>query len=363
MIEEIYFDLGVRLNRFPQKMPLVDEYLLILREIFTPEEAAVAIRLPAQPAPLSELCDRVGMAERDLQEVLERMAQKGTVFSFEREGITRYSAIPFVPGIAEFQLMRADGSDRERTFAILFEEFEKKMASLLNPETIEQLGEMGGRPFARVVPVEEEVRSLPEILPYEAVSTFLERESFFAVAKCYCRHHADLMGRPCKVTNAPQFGCMSFGEVARFIVHRGFGKEVSKEQAHQILDECEKAGLVHCTNNVSDMMTFICNCCGCCCGILRMLVKYQHPFALARSNFIAEASPDACSGCGACVNVCQVQALALREGEISVDVDRCIGCGLCSASCPTGGLRLVRREQTCMPASATDPFVGVLEEA
>lgn len=362
MIDDIYFQVGARLNRFPQKMPLVDEYLRILQEIFTPEEAAIAIRLPAQPAPLTDLCERVGMGERELRAVLERMAEKGTVFSIEREGRTRYSVVPFVPGIAEFQLMRADGSARERTFAVLFEEFEKKMTSLMTPETMQQLGGMEGKPFARVIPVEEEARSVTEILPYEIASAFLERENFFAVAKCYCRHHADLMGRPCKVTNAPEFGCMSFGDVARFVVHRGFGKEVSREEARRILDGCEKAGLVHCTNNVSDMMTFICNCCGCCCGILRLLVKYRYPLALARSNFIVQAARDACSGCGDCMNVCQVHALALREGTVCLDVDRCIGCGLCCASCPTGCLSLVRRKEIVVPGRATDPFIGVLED-
>ena len=363
MIPEIYYELGARLNRFSQKMPLVDDYLLILQEIFTPEEASLAIRLPAQPAALSELSGRTGMPEQVLGAILERMARKGTVFSLERDGRTEYSAIPFVPGIAEFQLMRGEGSDREKKFAALFEEFEKKMSALLTPEMMGQLEGMTGSPFARVIPVEEEVCSISQIFPYEKVCQLIEQEDCFAVAKCYCRHHADLMGRPCKVKGVPEVGCMSFGDVARFVVKRGFGREASREEARQILDGCEKAGLVHCTNNVSNLMTFICNCCGCCCGILRMVVKYNHPRALAQSNFFVQARPEDCSGCGDCVERCQVQALALEDLTVRVDSSRCIGCGVCSTGCPTGALQLVRKDVMIEPVRASDPFVGILEGA
>jgi len=361
MIPDVYHELGARLNEFAYKVPLLDDYLLILQEVFTPEEARIAINLPGRPARLSVLSEQMQMAEAELSEILERMAHKGSVFTLERDGHTEYCAIPFVPGIVEFQLMRAEGSPREKKLATMLEAFEEKMAPFMTPEMVEQFQEMIGDPFARVIPIQEEMQSVTEIYPYEKISEFIDREDFFAAAKCYCRHHTDLMGRECEAKGVPEYSCMSFGDVARFVVKHGYGKEITQDEARTILDECEKAGLVHCTNNVSDMMTFICNCCGCCCGIFRMLVKYQNPKAVALANFVVQASVEDCSGCGDCLERCQVQALTLEDDVVAIDASRCIGCGLCSTTCPTGCLELVRRAPVVEPGSATDPFVGILE--
>ncbi len=361
MIPEVYTELGARLNEFAYKVPLIDDYLQILQEVFTPEEARIAIKLPGRPARLSELSERLDTPEEDLAEILERMAQKGTLFTREKDGQTEYCAIPFVPGIVEFQLMRAEGSPREKKLAAMLEAFEEKMAPFMTPEMVEQFQEMVGDPFARVIPMQEEVQSETEVFPYERISEFIDREEYFAAAKCYCRHHTDLMGRSCKAKGVPEYSCMSFGDVARFVVKHGYGKEITRQEARTILDQCEKAGLVHCTNNVSDMMTFICNCCGCCCGIFRMLVKYHNPRALAQANFVVQATVGDCSGCGDCLARCQVRALALENDVIAIDSSRCIGCGLCATTCPTGCLRLVRREVIVTPGTARDPFVGILE--
>jgi hypothetical protein len=183
MIPDVYHELGARLNEFAYKVPLLDDYLRILQEVFTPEEARIAIQLPGRPAALSELAEKIGMDEAKLSGTLERMAHRGTVFTVERHGHAEYCAIPFVPGIVEFQLMRAEGSPQEKKLAVMLEAFEEKMAPFMTPEMVEQFQEMIGDPFARVIPVQEEVRSLTEVFPYEQISEFIDKEEFFAAAK------------------------------------------------------------------------------------------------------------------------------------------------------------------------------------
>ncbi len=41
-----------------------------------------------------------------------------------------------------------------------------------------------------------------------------------------------------------------------------------------------------------------------------------------------------CIGCGACVEVCPVQALAMEDDKAKCDADICIDCGACIATCP-----------------------------
>ena len=48
-----------------------------------------------------------------------------------------------------------------------------------------------------------------------------------------------------------------------------------------------------------------------------------------------------CTGCGACVSICPVQAISMKmdeEGFLypAVDGNRCIGCDLCEKRCPVG---------------------------
>lgn len=48
--------------------------------------------------------------------------------------------------------------------------------------------------------------------------------------------------------------------------------------------------------------------------------------------------PDKCGACGACIVVCQEDALKLVDGEIIYNEEKCVHCGDCVAVCPTGAL-------------------------
>ena len=48
---------------------------------------------------------------------------------------------------------------------------------------------------------------------------------------------------------------------------------------------------------------------------------------------------DKCIGCGACVDMCPVNALAVEDGKVKVNND-CIDCGACVSSCPAEALEL-----------------------
>jgi len=46
-----------------------------------------------------------------------------------------------------------------------------------------------------------------------------------------------------------------------------------------------------------------------------------------------------CVGCGACVDMCPVNALHVENGKVQVNND-CIDCGACTSSCPVDALEL-----------------------
>jgi hypothetical protein len=267
------------LNLYQLKILLVEPYLNILREIYEEEEAQVGSELPMGSYTASELAAKLGRDEKSLTELLETMADKGTIFVTKtEEGVSQYSLTPFVPGVVEFQLMRGTDTPQDRKVARMLHDFmEGEMKDLTreamkDPEVAKQM--IPDAP-ARTITVEAELPRGTQIYPFEKLTELVDQESYFAAAKCYCRHHAYLIDQPCKVEGVPEYSCLMFGKAAEYIVDRDFGKQITREEAHQILEATGKAGLVHNTNNWIDNTGFICNCCGCCCGFLKMVKEYD----------------------------------------------------------------------------------------
>jgi ferredoxin len=118
----------------------------------------------------------------------------------------------------------------------------------------------------------------------------------------------------------------------------------------QILHDTEEAGLVHTIGNYRDGHNYICNCCTCCCGILRGVAEFDIPTAIAHSGFQAVVDSELCIGCGDCVERCQFGAREVPEDVCEADVVRCVGCGVCVSVCPADALHLERRlEEEAFP--------------
>ena len=57
----------------------------------------------------------------------------------------------------------------------------------------------------------------------------------------------------------------------------------------------------------------------------------------AKTPTVEEEHP--CSECEACLEVCQEDAVTLRDGYPELDMSRCVACGRCIAVCPAGTLQ------------------------
>ncbi len=105
-----------------------------------------------------------------------------------------------------------------------------------------------------------------------------------------------------------------------------------------MLDEAERVGLVHTVSNVASGIGYVCNCCGCCCGLLRGINEWGIEHSVAQANYFAEIDPLTCTACGTCEERCQVDAIAVSDDGVRVvRRESCIGCGLCVTGCPDGG--------------------------
>ena len=135
------------------------------------------------------------------------------------------------------------------------------------------------------------------------------------------------------------------GFYADYYVDQGMGRRITQEEALDILELAEEAGLVHQFADSLDPGA-ICNCCPDCCGDLRVLKMLPNPAAFAVSNHFSQVEPDLCNACEVCVDRCPMDAISMTAEDVAnINLDRCIGCGLCINACPTEALILVSKPE------------------
>ena len=138
---------------------------------------------------------------------------------------------------------------------------------------------------------------------------------------------------------------MQFGQGAQFVIEKGMGRKVSKEEAVEVLKRSEEAGLVHCSSNRQEI-DFVCNCCADHCMILKTALVQPKPGLALNSGFQPLFDADRCTACEICIDNCPGTALTLGENDVPVvNLDRCFGCGVCATGCPSEAVAMVVRAE------------------
>ena len=324
MTDNVYDQLANALDKLPNGFPRTPSNieLAILKKIFSPQEAQLAAHLCGELEPVDALAERFGLATGEAMSRLINMARRGLVWYEKKNGKRCFRLAPFVVGIYEAQLGNLD-----HELAHLVEHY---MASggavgIMQPQPA----------LHRVVPAQSAVKS-EWILPYDDVRAILLTSKTFHVRDCICRAQQSLLGQPCKL---PTRICLSFSSLEG----TAGPDDISQAEALALLDKAEKVGLVHTVSNVMQGIGYVCNCCSCCCAILRGITEYGIENSVARAGYYAVIDPDECLSCGTCVERCHVRAISEQDGVSVVDQTHCIGCGLCVTGCPNDAARLQRR--------------------
>ncbi len=312
----------------------------VLRLLFSPEDAHIARQLP-QVISVPALARKLEMDEAELDHQITSMAERGLVLDFERDDKRYVLATPVVIGFYEFTFMRerpdAPLAEYAEAFDGLFED-EAFVRSVFAGST--QLG----RSFVR----EEAVTS--EILDWERATEVVKDARAVAVSLCPCRTDASLRGEGCE---APTRTCLTFNGAADNLVRSGIAEPISNEEALEILGVAKEAGLAQTGDNVRNSVSYMCNCCGCCCGMMRSIKKYSIYDGIVPSNFVAAVDHEKCRGCTKCAKACPVDAIdivptngeGLRKNWAIVDADRCLGCGVCDDQCRWDAHAMLERDE------------------
>lgn len=331
MTEDVYTRLAKRLDELPSGYPATDGgvELKILRHIFTPEEAEMALKMRSVPETVEQVAERLGMPVPEMQGVLDNLVEKGQIGSFKMFGQRMYMLFPFIVGIYEFQLKRMD-----KEMAELFEEYA--------PSLVGTVGRFAPA-LGRVIPVSTEIDAEQQVHRYEDVVRMIEEAKSFQLMECICRKEQALQGNPCKHKLET---CLGMSQEEGAFDRYARGTIISREEALEVIKDAEQEGLVHFSYNVQDGQAFVCNCCSCCCAGLRGIKEFNAPYMMAKSHHVASIDPDSCTACGDCAaGRCPVDAIAEEDLSYRVIPERCIGCGVCTTACPTESIRLVRKPE------------------
>ena len=329
-VDDLYRQLQRHLDRMPVGFPATESgvEIRILKHLFTPEEATIALELSAIPEPVAVIHKRFQskMSLADCSNALQQMAGKGLIHEFPIQGQMHYGKMIFAIGMFERQVNRLtpefEKDAREYLLGTFAEAFHSKKTTQL-----------------RTVPVHQSIAVEHNVATYDDIREFVKRsDGPFAKMNCICRQGSDLYRESCKHTQLRE-NCLMLGMAAEAMVGHGAARFISREEMLQLLDEADKEGLVLQPENTKTPL-FVCCCCGCCCGVLGSAKKFPRPAEYFSASYRAEVDSDSCASCWVCRERCQMEAILEVDGVSQVDEARCIGCALCVTTCPSGALKL-----------------------
>ncbi|MFC1533379.1 hypothetical protein ACFL7M_08465, partial [Thermodesulfobacteriota bacterium] len=290
MVEDVYRKMCEKLAKRGGKYPGLDipEFYVLVQELFTQEEAAVYNAIPRGFNQVKDIAAEAGKSEKQISSILEAMADKGLCITSTKGGDRFYNALPFAPGMFEYQFIRGTSTDKDKKLAKLIHAYKAAVDAVKGPPKVTF-------PYERVIPVGRKIMVGNKIHTYDQVEHYINKYDPLAVGTCFCRHEAKLIdengdcGKPNDV-------CMQFGMGAQFVIDRKMSRKITKEEALSILNRSEEAGLVHASLNRQEI-DFICNCCSCHCMILQTALAQPRPGFSLNSGFQPVLNGEKCTAC------------------------------------------------------------------
>ena len=337
-----YNRLATHLEHLTMGYPYTEELIDLLKEMFSPTEAQVALAIPNDLAPLAvsgleNIAARTDLPMSAVAEALESMAARNILYSAPtHDGATGYALLQVGYGLPQTFFWGGRQDDTAKKMAKLVLNYFKV------PITQKIYGGVRTKSF-KYSPANMSIEiPMQGVMPNEQVGPIVDAATKIAVAHCPCRMSAKILGR----SDCPHSleVCVKYDEMAEFVIDKGLAREVSKDEAHQIMENSEKEGLVHMVDNAQGQIKHTCNCCGHYCWNVGIIRRRKIPRdQLMAVYFIRETELDECIGCGACADICPVDAVIMVEDKPRVDQDWCIGCGVCAIQCPADVISIKRR--------------------
>jgi len=338
---EVYKELADHLSMLAMGFPPTETLEEILKEIFSPIEAKAVLAIPnrvipLQPVAFDTIAENSSLPEAELKNILEDLAGKGHIFEGKTEtGEKGYTFQQMGFSFPQTFFWKGEDTPHARNMAGL-------VAKYFNRKVTTKAYSSKTKPY-RYIPVSGTIKTdIQAVLPHHTMESVIEKVTDFAVCHCSCRMIARLRGSPC---NHSTEICIKFDEVARYVIDKGLGRKITREEAQRLIQQAEEEGLVHFVDNARGGIKHNCNCCGCACWNVGAIKRRKIPRdAIMEVYFTRSTDEEECVGCGKCAEICPVAAVEMKHDVPVVDPDWCIGCGVCATGCPANAVQMVLRE-------------------
>jgi len=354
-------------------MPPLEPILKIIDLCITPEEIGLLLKMGTdlysyeQAAALSE------MNSEKFNLIFESLKQKAFIGIKNPEtSEEKYTLHPFVVGWFEGQVSFLIGRPEEKEFAQRYMEFFNSARNLnffpirqiMNvvgkyaPATNQSVGTVRESKNAKgkstIIIDEKIVAPDSKIYPTSSINDMIMEygtKSIIGQFKaCMCRQMTSSADNPCRLKMPDDIGCMGFGEVIKTYMKYGYMRQISKEEAFDVIQKARDCGAVHSVFHEMDDTKLpqigMCNCCWDCCGIFRSYNMGVTPLRYS-CYFMAQITDNSrCTGCGKCAKYCPTAAIKVVEKKVALDTKKCIGCGQCVHQCVRFVVELVENKRT-----------------
>lgn len=276
--------------------------------VVSDEQADVALTLGLRKERTAEyVAKKCGKSLEETTKILMELAKIGVCKVFHNEeGQEVYMVQIFAPGILEMMVNNKEQLEKYPQIGKAFEEYTRLRIANIAPNLPMGTGMM------RVIPIETAIAGDSQCVPYEKISYYLDKYDTFSVSDCSCRKSRRVLGQGCGHLEHEM--CIQMGTGAEYYIRTGRARQITKEEALEIIKRAEENGLMHQIPNIEGAgeSAAICNCCSCSCFAMRVATMFNAPDAI-RSNYTAQVNKENCVACGQCVENCPTNALRLGQ--------------------------------------------------
>jgi len=315
--------------------PTSTRFLSILEAMFTPEEAKICLELYV-PATCQELARELGDDEKSLSKKLENLVDRGILTRGKTQYAFHTTLLGFHHDVADTGVHMGPHAMSQKVKDLWADFFYNEWS--VNWVTMASERKKAGGHGIMITPAIGALELSPnirpeQILPQENWKMQIQLAKRRIVAPCGCR----VLWGKCDHPLMTCFACFDNSRGEYYLNQSGrLLKEVSLEEALDIVRANEEAGLIH---------WGVCYCCPDACEMLYSYTKANRLDLVEPNRYEARVDEDHCIGCQDCVEKCPFNAIEMRKTakskklKASIIAENCKGCGVCIVGCKQKAMR------------------------
>ena len=354
-------------------MPPFDPILKTMDLVITPDELDLLLKMGTDLYSYEQVAALSGMSSEKFITIFESLKQKAFVgIKLSETNEEQYTLHPFIVGWFEGIVTYLIGKPEEKEFAQRYMSFfdslrnrnyfpVRKVMNVIGkyaPVSNQSVGMVheskNEKGKSTVIINETIVAPDSRIYPTNSINDMIMEygtKSIIGQFKaCMCRQVMANVDDPCRFKMPEDIGCMGFGDKIKPYVKYGYMRQISKEEAFDIIQKARDYGAVHSVFHEQDdaklPQTGLCNCCWDCCGIFRSYNMGAVPLRYSCYYMAKITDSSKCTGCGKCEKYCPTAAISVLDKKVVLDIKKCIGCGQCIHQCARFVVELIENKRT-----------------